>query len=138
MNAVPEQPATSAGATHTLGDLAHRSGDYVRAWSELFSDEAQLARICVNRLLLAAVWVCFLVFGSVVAANVLSAALLQRWLHDWASAVALTLLGNLVVLVGVLLAMRRWWRNLTLPRSRRALRELMQRLHEAHPSGTAG
>jgi hypothetical protein len=130
MNAAPEQPALSAGAAHGLGDLAHYTGDYVRAWSELFAGEAQLARVCVNRLLLAAVWACFLVFGIVIAGNLLTAAMFERWLQDWASAIALTLLLNFVVLVGLLLAMRTWWRTLSLPRSRRALRHLMQRLHE--------
>ena len=130
MNAAPEPPALDPGVRHGLGELARHSGDYVRAWSELFSDEAQLARICVNRLLFSALWACFLVFGIVIAGNVLTATLLQRWLQDWASAVALTLLVNFVTLFALLLAMRSWWRNLSLPRSRRALRELMQRLHE--------
>lgn len=137
MNAVPDQPAISEGAAHRIADLAQDTGDYLRAWSELFSGEARLARICVNRLLLAAVGVCFLVFGIVITGNVLTAALLQRWLHDWASAMACALMLNFVVLVGVLLAMRVWWRNLSLPRSRRALRELMQRLHETHRSSAA-
>jgi len=132
MNAAPEQAALGADASPRISDLAHCRGEYVRAWSELFASEAQLARICVNRLLLAAVWACFLVFGMVVAGNVLTATLLQRWLHDWASAVALTLLLNCLVLFALLLAMRSWWRNLSLPRSRRALSELLQRLHETH------
>jgi hypothetical protein len=88
MNAVPEQPAVKPGVG--LGDLAHYTGDYVRAWSELFAGEAQLARMCVNRLLLATVWACFLVFGIVVTGNVLTAAMFERWLQDWASAIALT------------------------------------------------
>ena len=137
MNAAPEQPALGAEPTARISDLAHYTGDYVRAWSELFAGEAQLARICVYRLLLAALWATFLVFGIVVAGNVLAVALLERWLHDWTSAVALTLLLNCLVLFGLLWAMRSWWRNLSLPRSRRALRELMQRLHEtAGASGT--
>src|SRR5438128_10473822 len=113
MNAAPEQPALGADAAPRISDLAHYTGDYVRAWSELFADEAQLARICVNRLLLAAVWTCFLVFGIVVAGNVLTATVLEHWLHDWASAVALTLLLNCLVLFALLLAMRSWWRNLS-------------------------
>jgi uncharacterized membrane protein YidH (DUF202 family) len=137
MNAVPEQPALEAGAATGLGDLAQYTGDYVRAWSELFAGEAQLARVCVNRLLLAAVWTCFLVFGIVISGNVLTAALLERWLTDWASAIALTLLLNFIVLIGLLLAMRAWWRNLSLPRSRRALRHLMQRLHETDRASAA-
>jgi hypothetical protein len=137
MNAAPEQPALGAESSARISDLAHYTGDYVRAWSELFAGEAQLARICVNRLLLAALCAAFLVFGIIIGGNVLVAALLERWLHDWASAVALTLLIDCAVLFALLLAMRSWWRNLSLPRSRRALRELMQRLHEtAGASGT--
>jgi hypothetical protein len=135
MNAVPEQPAIKPNAS--LGDLAHYTGDYVRAWSELFAGEAQLARMCVNRLLLATVWACFLVFGIVVTGNVLTAAMFERWLQDWASAIALTLLLNFVVLIGLLLAMRAWWRTLSLPRSRRALRHLMQRLNETDRASAA-
>jgi hypothetical protein len=136
MNAAPERPALEAGGAHGLGDLAHYTGDYVRAWSELFAGEAQLARVCVNRLLLAAVFTCFLVFGIVATGNVLTAALLERWLQDWASAIALTLMLNFIVLLGLLLAMRAWWHNLSLPRSRRALRHLMQRLHETDRAST--
>jgi hypothetical protein len=137
MNAVPEQPAVRNDAARALGDLAQHTGDYLRAWSELFTDEAQLARICVNRLLLATLCLCALVLGIVVAGNALAAAILQRWLHDWATAFALTLLLDCIALAVVLLAMRAWWRNVSLPRSRRALRELMQRLHEAHHSDSA-
>ena len=137
MNAAPEPALGAEDTAARIGHLARCTGDYARAWSALFADEAQLARICVNRLLFAAVWVCFLVFGIVIAGNVLSAALLERWLQDWASAVALTLLLNCCVLLALLLAMRAWWRNLGMPRSRRALRELMQRLHETgNPSST--
>jgi len=134
MNAVPEEPPVRDDTAHRIGNLARHTGDYLRAWSELFADEARLARICVNRLLLAALLLCALVLGIVVVGNALAAALLQRWLHDWASAMALTLLFDCAALVGVLLAMRAWWRNLSLPRSRRALHDLMKRLHEAQRS----
>jgi len=137
MNAAPEQPALGAGAAPQIADLAHYTGDYVRVWSELFADEAQLARICANRLLLAAVCACFLMFGIVIAGDVLAATLFERWLHDWASAVALTLLLNCLVLFALLLAMRSWSRNLSLPRSRRALRQLLQRLHETASANDA-
>lgn len=135
MNAAPEQPTLGADPSTRIMDLAHYTGDYVRAWSALFSDEAQLARICVNRLLFATVWVCFLVFGVVVCGNLLIATLFERWLHDWASAMAATILLDFVTMLAVLLAMRAWWRNLSMPRSRRALRELMQRLDETGRAG---
>ena len=130
MNAAPEPALGAADTAARISNLAQHTGDYARAWSALFADEAQLARICANRLLFAAVWACFLVFGIVIAGTVVSTVLLERWLQDWASAAALTLLLNCLVLLALLLVMRTWWRNLSLPRSRRALRELMQRLHE--------
>jgi H+/Cl- antiporter ClcA len=137
MNTAPEQPALGDSAPHKIGDLAHYTVDYVRTWSELFAHEAELARICANRLLLATVWVCFIVFGVVVTSNALTAALFNRWLQNWASALALTLLANLVVLLLLLLGMRSWWRKLSLPRSRRALSDLIHRIHEADGAGAA-
>ena len=134
-DATPEQPALDDRAALGISGLAHDIGEYVRAWTALLSDEAELARICLNRLLLAALWLCFLAAGTVVAGNVLTALMLERWLQDWAGAVAVTLLLNFAVLFALLQAMRAWWRNLSLPRSRRALRELMRRLHET--DGTA-
>jgi H+/Cl- antiporter ClcA len=136
MNATPDQAPTASGTAYKLGELAHHTIDYARAWSDLFACEAELARISANRLLFATVWVCFFVFGIVVSGNALVAVALNRWLQGWTSALALTLLLNFAVLFGLLLAMRGWWRRLSLPRSRRALRELMQRIHEADRSST--
>jgi hypothetical protein len=131
MNAAPDQATIGAGTAHKIGELAQHTADYARAWSELFACEAELARISANCLLLAAVGVCFLVLGVVATGNALTAIVLNRWLHDWTSAFAMTLLLNCVILLGLLCAMRGWWRRLSLPRSRRALRELMQRIHES-------
>ena len=135
MHAAPPQPAIGDNARHGVSGLAYDIGEYVCAWTALFSDETQVARICAYRLLLAVLWVGFLAFGAVVAGDVLVAMVLGSWLQDLTSAVAATLLLNLLALFALLLAMRAWWHKLSLPRSRRALRELMRRLHET--SGTA-
>jgi hypothetical protein len=49
-------------------------------------------------------------------------------LHDWTSSIAIALTLNLAGLAALLFVMRRWWRNLSLPRSRGALTHLLQRI----------
>lgn len=130
----PREAARSDGvdAAQDVSDLARHAGDYLHAWSDLFSGEVQFARICANRLLGGVLCVCFLLCGIAITANLALIALLQHWLHDWAGAALLTLLLDVIALFAMLLAMRAWWLNLSLPRSRRALRQLMQRLHATH------
>jgi len=130
MQATSEQAAAApAGISQSVADLARHAGGYWQAWNELFLGEMQFARICAVRLLLGALCAGFLLGGIAIAGNMLIAALLQHWLHDWVAAAALTVLLNMLTLLALLLAMRAWWLNLSLPRSRRALRELMERLH---------
>jgi hypothetical protein len=131
MNVAHDAPTATADTQRKISELAHHTADYVRAWSELFTCEAELARISAQRLVAATLWVCLLVLGVVINGNVLTAAVFNRWTQDWASSFALTLLLNCVVLVGLLLAMRNWWRRLSLPRSRRALSQLLERIGDA-------
>jgi hypothetical protein len=131
MKVAHEAPTATADTQRKISELAHHTADYARAWSELFACETQLARISAQRLVTAAVWVCVLVLGVVINSNVLTAAVLNRWMQDWASSFALTLLLNLAALFGLLLAMRYWWRRLSLPRSRRALGQLLERIGNA-------
>jgi hypothetical protein len=49
------------------------------------------------------------------------AGLMYRVVSDWALALGGVVLINLGLLVGVLVLLRRWWRTLSLPRSREAL-----------------
>ena len=136
MHAPQERTSSDDIGTHNVSDLARHAGDYLHAWSDLFAGEVQFARICANRLLLGALCVCFLLGGIAITANLALIALLQHWLQDWAGAAMLTLLLDLIALGGLLFAMRSWWLNLSLPRSRRALRQLMQRLHATHRAST--
>ncbi len=61
-----------------------------------------------------------------VAANALIAAVLDRWLHDWSACIAIALFLDMLALYGLVVAMRRWWHNLSLPRSRCALTQLLE------------
>ena len=132
MNVAHDASTPTADTQRKISELVHHTADYVRAWSELFACEAELARISAQRLVAATVWICLLVLGVVINGNVLTAAVLNRWTQDWVSSFALTLLFNGVVLLGLLLAMRHWWRRLSLPRSRRALSQLLERIGDAN------
>jgi Putative Actinobacterial Holin-X, holin superfamily III len=124
----PTPPDDTAAPSPSLGDLAHGTSDYVRAWSALFAAETQLAGRSAVRLVLAALVIPALALGICITLDAFIAALLARWLHDWTLCIAITLILDLTALGLVLLAMRRWWRNLTLPRSRDALARMLQRL----------
>jgi hypothetical protein len=129
--AVPPLPgANPAGADRgaSLANLAIDTSDYVRAWSALFASEARLAGVSVVRLGLGMLIVPALVLVICISVDALLATLLQRWFQDWASATALVVFFNVACLCGLLAAMRRWWRNLSLPRSRTALGHLLERM----------
>jgi|SRR5882724_797284 len=121
-------PQENAPSHVWIGDLAHDTSDYVRAWSMLLVSETRLARASVVRLTFAALIIPALMLGICITLDALVAAVLDRWLRDWSSCIAIVLLANLVGLYSLLLGMRRWWRNLSLPRSRDALAHLLQRM----------
>jgi len=127
----PVQPtahtdAATQSATHA--DLLASAADYARAWSELLRSETVLARQSVVRMAFAVCAIPALILGTVVAYDALITVLLNEWLHDWGLALAIALVLNVGVLAALLLAMRQWWRNLTLCRSREALMRLLERL----------
>jgi len=125
---LPEQPTGSADAAGSLGDLAVDSANYIRAWSRLFADETRLAGASMVRLAFGLLIVPALALVICAALDALLASVLQRWLHDWASSIAIVLGLNIVCLFGLLVSIRRWWRNLSLPRSRTALGHLLERM----------
>lgn len=112
----------------TLGDLALDTSNYVRAWSALLSTETRLAGASMLRLGLALLVVPAIALVICAMLDALLATLLQRWLQDWSSCLAIVLCFDLACLFGLLLAMRAWWRNLSLPRSRAALVQLFERM----------
>ena len=117
-----------AADTASLGELARDTSDYFRAWSVLLASETRLARASMIRLGFAALVFPVLALGIWVIFDAFSVAMLDRWLHDWGSCLAIVLCANLVALYGLLVAMRHWWRNLSLPRSRGALAHLLERM----------
>lgn len=119
-----DAPAIAASAS----ELAHTTSDYVHAWSKLLASETRLARVSVVRLALAALVVPALALAICITLDAFIIALLNRWLHDWSSCIAIVLFANLAGLFGLLLGMRQWWRNLSLPRSRGALVQLLGRM----------
>lgn len=124
----PPAPQSAPVDAASIGDLARDTSAYLHAWSELVISETRLARASLVRLAFAALVVPALVLSICVAANALGAAVLNRWLGDWSSSLAIVLSLDVVGMGVLLWAMRRWWRNLSLPRSREALTHLIQRM----------
>lgn len=122
-------PQTQQEATKpSLADVAHDTSEYVHAWSSLLASETRLARASVVRLAISALVVPALALVIGICADALIASFLHRWLHDWSSCVAIVLVLNLAGLFGLIVAMRRWWHNLSLPRSRGAFSQLLERM----------
>lgn len=123
-----QRPPQEQAADASIGDLARDTSDYVRAWSALFASETRLAGTSAVRLAFAALVVPALALTICTTVDALVAVVLNRWLHDWSLCIAIVLLANLGALFALLVAMRRWWRNLSLPRSRGALTNLLERI----------
>ena len=119
----PTQPPSAAdgAADPSLADLAQNTTRYVRAWGVLVAGEAALARINLFRLLLLALFIPAIAIGIVLGLDGVLVGLLYRLIPDWTIAMGAVALINLGLLVGVLVLVRRWWRTLSLPRSREAL-----------------
>lgn len=121
-------PDEDAPGDAPVVDLAHDTSEYVHAWSALLANEMRLARVSAVRLILAGLAIPALALAICMTLDAFIAVMLNRWLHDWSSCIAITLFLDLAGLGVLLVAMRRWWRNLSLPRSRGALTRLLGRL----------
>jgi len=116
-------PAGGVNAA-SLAGLARNSTRFARAWGNLVASEAALARINLGRMLLVTLFIPALAVGIVAGLDGVLVGLLHRVLADWTVAFAGVAVFNLVLLFCVLLVLRRWWRTLSLPRSREALTRL--------------
>jgi hypothetical protein len=129
-----EAPATDdaeaelAGKAAELRQLARDIGAYARALGHLALSEAALARINLVRLLLLALAVPAIVFGILLGVDALLAALALQVFHAWSIAVVCVLIVNVALLALTLVLLRRWWRSLSLPRSRAALARALEGL----------
>ncbi len=135
--APPAQPASAADgeADPSLVDLVRNSTRFVRAWGSLVASEAALARVNLGRLLLLALFIPAIAIGIVLGLDGVLAGLLYRLVSDWALALGGVVLINVGLLTGVLVLLRRWWRTLSLPRSREALTSLWR---DHDDNGTRG
>jgi hypothetical protein len=120
--------AQETAPTASIGAVAHDTSAYVQAWSALLASETRLARISLVRLAFAALVIPALALGICITLDAFAVTLLHRLLQDWSSCLAIVLFANLAGAYGLLVAMRHWWRNLSLPRSRAALVHLLERM----------
>ncbi len=116
------------GKSAELKKLARDANAYARALGHLVVSEAALARINIVRLLLLALAVPAIVFGILLGVDALLAAIALRIFSDWSIAVICVLAVNVALLAWTLLLLRRWWRSLSLPRSRAALARAFEAL----------
>jgi len=122
--ATPAPSPVAGGDEPSLADLARNSTRYARAWGDLVSSEAALARINLGRMLLVSLFIPALAVGVVAGLDGVLAGLLHHVVADWTVAIGGVAVINLAALFGVLYVLRRWWRTLSLPRSRAALTRL--------------
>jgi len=127
-SAAEAQPCGASTQDIELSRLARDAGAYARALGNLALSEAALARVNLVRLLLLALALPAIVFGILLGVDALLAALLLRVLRDWTFAVIGVLVINAALLGVTLLLLRRWWRSLSLPRSRAALSRVLESL----------
>lgn len=118
----PLTPADAEAQSPT--DLRDDIAAYAQAWSRLFTQEMQLARTSAAWLFVAAGAIVATALTICVTFAALTVFIADRWLHDWAGDIAIALLLEGITLCMLLARVRRWWHNLSLPRSREALARL--------------
>jgi len=124
--AAPPKPADEDARAQaaSLGDLALDTSEYVRAWSALLASETRLAGASMLRLIGGLLVVPALALVICTAVDAFLITLLQHWVGDWSVCIGIVLCIDLACLYGLLLAIRAWWRDMSLPRSRAALMQL--------------
>ena len=124
----PVAPSPQAGDDATFAKVVHDGADYVRTLLHLFLGELQIARGSFVRMLVAGALIPVFLLTIWSALNLLVAAIVSRVLNDWIYGyLTILLLNGILVWVSVK-ALKRWKRDLTLPRSRDALARLLDRI----------
>jgi len=123
---LPNAREQAADEHASLRQFASDVSAYARALGQLAFSEAALAKVNFTRLLLLALAVPAIVFGILLGVDALLAALALRLFGDITLAFASVLAVNTGLLVLTLLLLRRWWRSLSLPRSRAALAKAVE------------
>jgi hypothetical protein len=128
----PETPppveTSDASQEASLRDIAHEGIEYLRNLAQLFFGEIEIARGSFTRLLIAGALIPVLLLTIWATLNILLAALVARWLHDWMYGYLAILIVNVALVAAFVIGVKRWKRDLTLPRSRAALARLLEKL----------
>ncbi len=112
----------------TFAVLAHEVAEYARSLLQLFLGEVQIARGSVVRMLIAGALIPVFLLTIWAALNLLIAAIVSRVLNDWIYGYLAILLLNGIFVAVLVMGLKRWKRDLTLPRSRDALARLLERV----------
>ncbi|MEP6483928.1 MAG: hypothetical protein ABJB01_05720 [Rudaea sp.] len=133
MDPPPEMPGPSTESAESaeeasLRKIAHEGIEYLRHLTQLFLGEVKIARGSFVRMLAAGAFIPVLLLTIWATLNVLLAALVARGLGDPIYGYLAILLVNGVLVAFLLASLRRWKRDLTLPRSRDALARLLERI----------
>ena len=121
-------PPPDVGDDATFTKLVQEGADYVRTLLHLFLGELQIARGSFVRMLVAGALIPVFLLTIWTALNLLVAASVSRLLNDWIYGYLSVLLLNGILVWLSVMALKRWKRDLTLPRSRDALARLLERI----------
>jgi len=124
----PVTESAEAAQDASLRKIAHEGIEYLRHLMQLFLGEVTIARGSFVRLLAAGAIIPILVLTIWATLNLLLGAFVTRWLGDLIYGYLGILLINAALVAVLLMSVRRWKRDLTLPRSRDALARLLERI----------
>jgi hypothetical protein len=125
----PPPVETSETAQETsLRDIAHEGIEYLRNLAQLFLGEVEIARGSFTRLLIAGALIPVFLLTIWAALNLLLGALVARWMQDWLYGYLAILIVNVALVALFVVGVKRWKRDLTLPRSRAALARLLEKI----------
>jgi hypothetical protein len=123
----PAEPSETAQDA-SLRDIAHEGIEYLRNLAQLFFGEVEIARGSFTRLLIAGALIPVFLLTIWAALNLLLGALVARWLQDWLYGYLAILIVNVALVTVFVIGVKRWKRDLTLPRSRAALARLLEKI----------
>ncbi len=122
------QPLPDSVDDASFAKLVQEGADYVRTLLQLFLGEVQIARGSFVRMLIAGALIPVFLLTIWSALNLLIAAIVARVLNDWIYGYLSILLLNGILVWLAVMGLKRWKRDLTLPRSRDALARLLERI----------
>jgi hypothetical protein len=121
-------PLATPTADDSVAPLIGGATDVVQAWARLLDLELALAHRSMRWLAVGALALPIVGLGVWFASSALGVVLVHAATGNWVQALALAALGQALALALLLRALRGWLRDLTLPQSRAALRQVMERL----------